>query len=69
MRGAVLQKMGLNFVKERVMRRHYGVAHNRPFEYGVDPICLKDVNAAGTIICRSVMKWYVNKVYLTGGAI
>jgi len=69
MRGAVLQKMGLNFVKERVMRRHYGVSHNRPFKHGMDPISLKDTNAAGTVVCRSVMKWYVNKVYLTSWAI
>lgn len=63
MRGAVLHKMGLNYVKERLMRRHYGVSHNRPFEYGKDPISLKGTNAAGTVICRTVMKWYANKVY------
>jgi hypothetical protein len=62
MRGAVLHKMGLNLVKERVMRRHYGVRHYRPFELGIDPERLRGVDASGQTICNDVMKWYAYKV-------
>jgi hypothetical protein len=61
MRGAVLHKMGLNFVKERLMRRHYGVSHWRDFQAG-DPQYLKGVSIAGNVICNDVMKWYAYKV-------
>lgn len=62
MRGAVLHKMGLNLVKERMMRRHYGVSHYRNFLEGQDPEYLRGEDAAGDIICNSVMKWYAKKV-------
>ena len=64
MRGAILHKMGLNAIKERVMRRHYGVEYKAPFEEGVHPEHMKARNAAGTIVCRSACRWYANKVYL-----
>ncbi len=63
MRGAVLHKLGLNIVKERIMRRHYGVSHYREgFKHGKDPIHLKGVNAAGEVVCNDVMRWYAYKV-------
>src|SRR5437763_1296131 len=62
MKGAILHKLGLNAIKERVMRRHYGVEYKAPFEEGVHPEHLKTRNAAGTIVCRAACKWYANKV-------
>ena len=61
MKGAVLHKLGLNFVKERMMRRSYGVAFNRPFKHG-DPTDRKGTNLRGETICRGAMKWYASKV-------
>jgi hypothetical protein len=62
MRGAVLHKLGLNIVKERIMRRHYGVSYYRGFKQGQDPIHLKAMDAAGDVVCRDVMRWYAYKV-------
>ena len=63
MRGAVLHKLGLNIVKERIMRRHYGVRYNRQgFKHGKDPIHLKGLDAAGEVVCQHVMRWYAYKV-------
>lgn len=62
MKGAVLHKMGLNYVKERMLRRNYGVSHYRDFNYGKDPIRLQGEDAAGDVVCFSVMNWYANKV-------
>jgi succinate dehydrogenase/fumarate reductase flavoprotein subunit len=63
MRGAVLHKLGLNIVKERIMRRHYGVGAIRaPFKHGKDPIHLKGLDAAGEAVCQDVMHWYAYKV-------
>ena len=63
MRGAVLHKMGLNYVKERVMRRHYGVLYSRPgFRDGKDPEHFRSVNIAGEEVCDNVMQWYAFKV-------
>jgi hypothetical protein len=63
MRGAVLHRLGLNIVKERIMRRHYGVSYNRTgFKQGKDPIHLKGVDVAGEVVCMDVMRWYAYKV-------
>jgi len=63
MRGAVLHKLGLNVVRERLMRRHYGVSFNRlGFNPRKDPVHLKGIDAAGDVICKGVMKWYAKKV-------
>ena len=62
MKGAVLHKLGLNFVKERMMRRNYGVSFNRnPFKPG-DPAERKGTNLRGESICRGAMRWYATKV-------
>jgi hypothetical protein len=63
MRGAVLHKLGLNVVKERLMRRHYGVKFNRlGFKPGKDPAHLKGYDLAGNVICKNAMRWYAHKV-------
>ena len=66
MRGAVLHRMGFNFVKERIMRRNYGVTYIKtPFEPGVDPENLKEISISGLPACRDVMRWYATKVFLS----
>jgi hypothetical protein len=62
MRGAVLHRMGAILVKERIMRRHYGVRHYRAFKPGADPERLRAVDASGQTVCSDVMKWYAYKV-------
>ena len=62
MRGAVLSGLGLNFIKERVMRRSYGVTSHPVFMSGQHPVSRRFVDVDGTIRCRDVMSWYVVKV-------
>lgn len=62
MRGAVLHKLGLDYVKERIMRAHYGTSVSMPFRYGIDPPNLKYVNASGEERCNRVMEWLAHKV-------
>jgi hypothetical protein len=63
MRGAVLYKIGLKFVEERLMRRHYGVKFcRRPFIHGEDPPNLYDRDPDGVEVCKDVLRWYANKV-------
>ena len=65
MRGAILHKVGLDVVKERVMRRHYGIGTSKSFRYGHDPDRLKYVSPDGETMCRDVMNWYTRKVPTT----
>ena len=60
--GAVLHKLGLNFVKSRVMPRSYGVTHNVVFRPGVHPTDRQVEGLDGVTRCENVMKWYVRKV-------
>lgn len=62
MRGAVLHGLGLTSVKERIMRRSYGVCSNAIFIKDVHPESRKLVDAAGIIRCRDVMDWFAVKV-------
>jgi len=62
MRGAVLHKLGLNCVKERIMRRHYGVVYNKPFDSSKDPVERKGYNLRGEAVCKDSMRWYAKKV-------
>ena len=62
MRGAVLYKMGMNMVKERVMRRHYGLVISDAFREGYDPEDLKFRAKDGTYRVRNVLHWFANKV-------
>ena len=48
-------------IKERVLRRHYGVTTTRPFRKGKDPGFLKIPSEDGPY-CASVMLWLANKV-------
>jgi hypothetical protein len=63
MRGAVLYKMGMNMVKERVMRRHYGLVISDKFREGYDPDELKFRGKDGTWRCRDILHWFANKVH------
>jgi len=62
MRGAILHKVGLDVVKERVMRRHYGISTSKSFRYDHDPDRLKYTGPDGETMCRDVMGWYARKV-------
>jgi hypothetical protein len=62
MRGAVLYKMGTNMVKERVMRRHYGLVISDDFREGYDPEELKFRAKDGSWRVRNVLHWFANKV-------
>ncbi len=62
MRGAVLHKLGLNLIKERVIRSNYGVVRWRPFKEGKDPKRLKRIDEDGEEYCADVMYWYAKKV-------
>jgi len=59
-RGAVLYKLGLNLVKEHVMRVHYGVATWVPFKSD-HPKRLRIDCLDGSIMCKDVMMWYAKK--------
>jgi hypothetical protein len=62
MRGAVMHGLGLNLVKERLMRRSYGVVSQPIFRPGVDPQNRRFVDIVGVARCRDVMDWYARKV-------
>jgi len=64
MRGAVLHKMGINSVKERLMRRSYGIIANKAFRPGIHPDFRKFTDIAGVVRCRGNMNWYATKVHL-----
>jgi len=61
-RGAVLHMLGLNLVRERIMRRHYGFAITSPFIEDKDPERLKFRDINGDLMCKNVMRWYAHKV-------
>jgi hypothetical protein len=68
-RGAVLSKMGVNSVKERRMRRHYGLVTSKIFRPGHDPESRKFVDIAGLTRCRDSTDWYSYKVVCLKNAI
>lgn len=65
MRGAVLHKLGLDFVKDRVVRKSYGVTYNAEFRRGHHPASRKINCLDGITRCENVMDWYAKRVYLT----
>ena len=65
MRGAVLYKLGLDFVKERIARRHYGHAWNPNFIQGHHPEFRKFTNVAGWVLCSNAVDYYVKKVQIS----
>jgi hypothetical protein len=62
MKGAVLYKLGLDFVKDRVMRVSYGTTTGVPFEEGHHPDSRKVMGYDGTARCSGVMHWFAKKV-------
>jgi hypothetical protein len=62
MRGAVLYKLGLAFVKDRLMRASYGTVSRIPFREGRDPPSRRVYDFAGQAKCAGVMHWFVTKV-------
>ena len=63
MRGAVLHGLGLHLVKERLMRRSYGVTSHPAFVVSLHPLHRKFVDVDGTERCKDVMDWYAIKVF------
>jgi len=63
MRGAVLYKLGLDLVKDRVMRVSYGTATRAPFREGYHPISRKVTDYEGSPKCTGVMHWFAKKVF------
>jgi hypothetical protein len=62
MKGAVLNGLGVNFVKERLMRRSYGVTVYPIFVEGEHSARRRFVDLDGIARCRDVMNWYAKKV-------
>lgn len=62
MRGAVLYGLGLNLVKEHLMRRSYGVPTNPSFIANRHPSHRRFVDIDGVERCKDVMDWYATKV-------
>ena len=62
MRGAVLHKLGLDFVTDRFARKSYGVVFNADFKPGVHPPSRKINCLDGVVRCENVMNWYASKV-------
>ena len=63
MRGAVLHKLGLDFVKDRIVRKSYGVTFNAEFRRGHHPVSRKINCLDGVTRCENVMDWYARRVY------
>lgn len=61
-RGAVLHKLGLDMVKDRFVRKSYGVTYNAEFRAGHHPVSRKITCLDGVIRCENVMDWYAKKV-------
>jgi len=62
MRGAVLYKLGLDFVKDRVMRASYGTVMRVPFREGYHPESRKEIDFDGKPRCSGVIHWFAKKV-------
>ena len=63
MRGAILHRLGLNCVKKRLLRRHYGVTLSPPFEEGHHPKSRRFMDRVlGVPRCEGVMCWLAAKV-------
>jgi hypothetical protein len=64
MRGAVLYKLGLDYVKDRVARFSYGVTYNAEFVAGHHPNNRKIACLDGVVRCSDVMDWYAKKAFI-----
>lgn len=61
-RGAVLHKLGLKYMHERVLRCHYGIMSTVSFDEKIHPTNLKVVDQDGKTKCSCVMNWFAKKV-------
>jgi len=66
MRGAVLHGLGLNLVKERLMRRSYGVTSHPVFAPDKHPASRRYVDVDGVERCKDAMDWYARRVHFCG---
>ena len=64
MQGAVLHGLGYNLVKERIIRRSYGVITSPEFVHGQHPENRRFQDESGKTRCRDVMEWFACKVSL-----
>jgi len=64
MRGAVLYGLGSDFVKERILRRSYGLRSSPVFIEGKHPQSRKFTGVDGLPYCKDVMDWIAIKVRL-----
>jgi len=62
MRGAVLYKLGVDIVRERVMRMSYGIKVESLFRAGYHPGSRWFMNINGLPYCRGLMEWFAVKV-------
>jgi len=62
MKGAVLHRLGMNFVKERRMRRNYGIRCQTPFKMTIHPEHLKGLDPSGETVCTKAVEWCAYKV-------
>jgi hypothetical protein len=62
MKGAVLYKLGLDLVRNRVMRVSYGIEQRLPFQEGRHPESLRVIGLEGHSMCEGIMYWFAKKV-------
>jgi hypothetical protein len=63
MRGAVLHGLGMDLVKERLMRRSYGSEFQAIFKPDEHPESLKFIDDIDGQFRCNTMKWYASKVH------
>jgi len=62
MRGAVLHGLGMDLIKERLMRRSYGSEFQAIFNADEHPESLKFIDHIDGRFRCNIMKWYACKV-------
>lgn len=62
MKGAVLYRLGMNWIKERKMRRNYGIEISTDFTPGVHPESSRYTDASGRDLTRVGLEWVAYKV-------
>lgn len=64
MKGAVLYKLGLDLVRNRVIRVSYGTEQRLPFQEGRHPESRRIWDLDGYPKCEGVMHWFAKKVLI-----
>jgi len=62
MKGAVLYRLGMNSVRERVMRDNYGLSCTQIFRQRVHPESSKFIDPRGDLRTNKGVIWLANKV-------